>query len=61
MLRFSEFVPFATFGLMVAIATAGSSLGNLILLPACLSLAHRLGGRTRPRRGRPIEPMRRAN
>ena len=37
----SNFVPFATFGVMVAIATAGSSLGNLVLLPACLSLAHR--------------------
>lgn len=37
-LRFSEFVPFVLFGTMVCIATAGSSLGNLILLPACLSL-----------------------
>ncbi len=37
-LTVSEFVPFITFGLMVAIATAGSSLGNLVLLPACLSL-----------------------
>ena len=37
-LRFSEFTPFALFGTMVCIATAGSSLGNLILLPACLSL-----------------------
>jgi len=41
-LRFSEFVPFATFGTMVAIATAGSTLGNLALLPACLALAERL-------------------
>jgi predicted RND superfamily exporter protein len=40
-LWFSEFVPFATFGLMVAIATVGSTIGNIILLPACLSLAHR--------------------
>ncbi len=40
-LRFSEFVPFSNFGLMVGIATLGSSLGNLILLPACLSLADR--------------------
>ena len=49
-LRFSEFVPFATFGLMVAIATAGSSLGNIVLLPACLSLAHRFatGGKADP-------------
>ncbi len=37
-LRFSEFVPFVLFGTMVCIATAGSSLGNLVLLPACLSL-----------------------
>ena len=34
----SEFVPFSRFGVMVAIATAGSSVGNLLLLPACLSL-----------------------
>ncbi|CAN5681264.1 MMPL family transporter [soil metagenome] len=40
-LQFSEFVPFATFGLMVAIAVLGSTLGNLLLLPACLSLANR--------------------
>ena len=40
-LRFSEFVPFSTFGSMVAIATAGSTLGNLVLLPACLTLAER--------------------
>ncbi|MBX6312764.1 MAG: MMPL family transporter [Isosphaeraceae bacterium] len=42
-LRFSEFVPFSNFGLMVGIATLGSSLGNLVLLPACLMLGHRLG------------------
>ncbi len=41
-LRFSEFVPFSNFGTMVGIATLGSSVGNLLLLPACLSLAHRL-------------------
>ena len=41
-LRFSEFVPFSNFGTMVAVATAGSSLGNLVLLPACLALGHRL-------------------
>lgn len=34
----SEFVPFSRFGVMVAIATAGSSIGNILLLPACLSL-----------------------
>ena len=34
----SEFVPFSRFGVMVAIATAGSSVGNLLLLPALLSL-----------------------
>ena len=45
----SVFVPFATFGLMVAIATAGSSLGNVVLLPACLSLAHRRAERRRSR------------
>lgn len=43
----SAFVPFATFGLMVCIATAGSSLGNLVLLPACLSLVERMRGRGR--------------
>ena len=36
-LRFSEFIPFSNFGTMVGIATLGSSLGNLILLPACLA------------------------
>jgi len=39
-LRASEFAPFVNFGTMVAIATAGSTLGNLILLPACLSLGY---------------------
>ncbi len=34
----SEFLPFSRFGIMVAIATAGSSLGNILLLPACISL-----------------------
>lgn len=37
----SEFVPFSRFGVMVAIATAGSSIGNILLLPACLSLRAR--------------------
>jgi hypothetical protein len=40
-LRFSEFVPFSNFGTMVGVATAGSSLGNLVLLPACLALGNR--------------------
>ncbi len=40
-LRFSEFVPFSNFGTMVGVATLGSSLGNLVLLPACLALGHR--------------------
>lgn len=42
-LRLSEFAPFANFGTMVGIATAGSTLGNLVLLPACLSLLNRIG------------------
>lgn len=41
-LRLSEFTPFVNFGTMVGIATAGSTLGNLILLPACLTLGERL-------------------
>lgn len=44
-LRFSEFVPFSNFGTLVAIATLGSSLGNLVLLPACLALRQKLTGR----------------
>jgi predicted RND superfamily exporter protein len=40
-LRFSEFIPFSNFGTMVGIATLGSSVGNLILLPACLALGER--------------------
>ena len=44
-LWFSEFAPFANFGAMVGIATAGSTLGNLILLPACLTLGERLRAR----------------
>jgi predicted RND superfamily exporter protein len=47
-LRLSEFIPFVNFGTMVGIATAGSTLGNLILLPACLTL----GDRFRRRHGR---------
>ena len=41
-LRLSEFTPFVNFGTMVGIATAGSTLGNLVLLPACLTLGERL-------------------
>jgi predicted RND superfamily exporter protein len=44
-LRFSEFIPFVYFGTMVCIATAGSTLGNLILLPACLTLGERFRSR----------------
>lgn len=47
-LRFSQFVPFSNFGGMVAIATLGSSLGNVALLPACLALGHRLSSSRRP-------------
>ncbi|MGE3820437.1 MAG: RND family transporter [Isosphaeraceae bacterium] len=46
-LRLSEFAPFANFGTMVGIATAGSTLGNLVLLPACLTLGDRLRSRFR--------------
>ncbi|AMV38302.1 efflux RND transporter permease subunit [Planctomyces sp. SH-PL62] len=51
-LRTSEFEPFVNFGTMVAVATAGSTLGNLLLLPACLTLFERRRrlppGRTTP-------------
>ncbi len=46
-LRFSEFVPFSNFGAMVAIATAGSTLGNVLFLPACLTLGERIMARRR--------------
>ena len=51
-LRASEFEPFVNFGTMVGIATAGSTLGNLVLLPACLTLGEhwRAKIRSRPRR-----------
>jgi uncharacterized protein len=50
-LRASEFEPFVNFGTMVGIATAGSTLGNLVLLPACLTLGNRwLQSRNRRRR-----------
>jgi uncharacterized protein len=48
-LWFSEFAPFSIFGMMVGIATAGSTLGNLILLPACLTLGDRLRTRLKAR------------
>jgi predicted RND superfamily exporter protein len=50
-LRLSEFDPFCNFGTMVGIATAGSTLGNLVLLPACLTLGERLRERLRARKG----------
>ena len=50
-LRASEFEPFVNFGTMVGIATAGSTLGNLVLLPACLTLGRRWRGGTRPDAG----------
>ena len=46
-LRFSEFAPFSNFGAMVAIATAGSTVGNILFLPACLTLGDRWQNRTR--------------
>jgi uncharacterized protein len=49
-LRASEFEPFVNFGTMVGIATAGSTLGNLVLLPACLALGERWRRARRPRR-----------
>ena len=48
-LRTSEFEPFVNFGTMVGIATAGSTLGNLVLLPACLTLGQRWRQRSQPR------------
>ncbi|GAC1466485.1 MAG: MMPL family transporter [Isosphaeraceae bacterium] len=48
-LRLSEFAPFSNFGTMVGIATAGSTLGNLVLLPACLTLADRVRTRLKGR------------
>ncbi len=50
-LRLSEFTPFSNFGAMVAIATAGSTIGNILLLPACLTL----GERRRVARRQPVE------
>ena len=48
-LRFSEFAPFSNFGTMVGIATAGSTLGNLLLLPACLTLGQAIRNRWKAR------------
>ena len=50
-LRASEFEPFVNFGTMVGIATAGSTLGNLVLLPACLTLGRRWRGTPRRPQG----------
>ena len=52
-LRFSEFAPFSNFGTMVGIATAGSTLGNLVLLPACLTLGQTIRNRWKARRVAP--------
>ena len=38
---FSEFVPMSSFGWLVAVATAGGSLGNLVVIPAVLALTIR--------------------
>jgi predicted RND superfamily exporter protein len=51
-LRLSEFAPFSNFGTMVGIATAGSTLGNLVLLPACLAIGERFARRFPTRSGR---------
>jgi predicted RND superfamily exporter protein len=52
-LWFSPFAPFRNFGVMVGIATLGSSIGNLVLLPAFLAMGSGSGsgsGRIGPRR-----------
>lgn len=41
-LRSSEFVPFANFGVLIGIATGGSSIGNIVVLPAFLTLGERI-------------------
>jgi len=53
-LRSSEFEPFVNFGTMVATATAGSTLGNLVLLPACLTLAERRRNAESPAAKQPL-------
>jgi predicted RND superfamily exporter protein len=55
-LRTSEFEPFVNFGTMVAIATAGSTIGNLVLLPACLTLGERWKARKRTAAAPKVEP-----
>lgn len=42
---FSQFVPMMNFGWLVAVATLGGSLGNLIMLPAVLSLTSNVSRR----------------
>ena len=42
---FSEFVPMSSFGWLVAVATAGGSLGNLVVIPAVLALTVRRNSR----------------
>ena len=42
---FSEFVPMSSFGWLVAVATAGGSLGNLVVIPAVLALTVRRNGK----------------
>jgi predicted RND superfamily exporter protein len=44
-LTFSDFVPTANFGWLVAIATLGGSVGNLVVLPALLALRKGIGDR----------------
>ena len=41
---YSEFVPMSSFGWLVAVATAGGSLGNLVVIPAILALFTRRTG-----------------
>jgi predicted RND superfamily exporter protein len=53
-LRASEFEPFVNFGTMVGIATAGSTLGNLVLLPACLTVGERWREKWSKRRSVPV-------
>jgi predicted RND superfamily exporter protein len=40
-LMFGEFLPMATFGWLVAVATLGGSIGNLVFIPACIALFSR--------------------
>lgn len=43
---YSEFVPMSSFGWLVAVATAGGSLGNLVVIPAILALVTQRTRRT---------------